>query len=121
MLARALTELIRIIVPSTISMVLASSVLWALELTGARDGLWAMAVATPVVFVAAGLVASALTVALKWLLMGRYKPGEHPLWSFFVWRDEIMNTCQEQLAGSWLMSSAEATPLMSVYLRGMGA
>ncbi len=46
----------------------------------------------------AGLGAAALTVALKWLLMGRYRAGEHPFWSFFVWRDEIVNCLQEELA-----------------------
>ena len=62
-----------------------------------------------------------MTIALKWLLIGRYRVGEHPLWSFFVWRDEIMNTTQERLAGAWLMGAAQATPMMSLYLRLMGA
>jgi len=46
--------------------------------------------------------------------------GEHPLWSFFVWRDEIMNSLQDQLAGTWLMGLALGTPLMPLYLRAMG-
>jgi non-ribosomal peptide synthetase-like protein len=62
-----------------------------------------------------------LTVAAKWVIIGRYRRGEHPLWSFFVWRDEVMNSCQEQLAGAWLLQSALGTPVMSVYLRAMGA
>ncbi len=76
---------------------------------------------TPVALLAAGLAAVALTVAIKWLIIGRYQPGEHPLWSFFVWRDEIINTCQEELAGAWLLNIAPATPLMSAYLRLMGS
>jgi non-ribosomal peptide synthetase-like protein len=62
-----------------------------------------------------------VTIAVKWALIGRYRPGEHPLWSSFVWRDEIVNTCQEQLAGGWLLRTAIATPLLPVYLRMMGA
>ena len=46
--------------------------------------------------------------------MGRYRPGEHPLYSSSVWRDEIINTCQEQLAGAWLLRSAAATPIVSI-------
>jgi len=80
-----------------------------------------MAALAPVVFLGTGVCAAALTIALKWLLIGRYRRSEHPLWSFFVWRDEIMNTSQEWLAAAWLMSSAQATPLMSMYLRLMGA
>jgi non-ribosomal peptide synthetase-like protein len=101
--------------------ILGSFVFQVLERIGARAGLWAMAAATPFAFILGGVCAVAVTIAFKWVLMGRYKPGEHPLWSFFVWRDEIMNTCQEQLAGAWLMGFAQGTALMSLYLRLMGA
>jgi non-ribosomal peptide synthetase-like protein len=33
----------------------------------------------------------------------------------------LINSAQEQLASFWLMSFATATPLMSIYLRAMGA
>jgi len=62
-----------------------------------------------------------VTVLVKWLLMGRYRPGEHPFFSFYVWRDEIVNTCQEQLAGPMLMGMAQGTILMELYLRLLGA
>ncbi|MBV9803599.1 MAG: hypothetical protein JO130_10430, partial [Solirubrobacterales bacterium] len=120
-LGRAATEVVRILLGSTLSLILASSMFDALERIGSRDGLGAMAVATPFAFLAAGGCAAAVTIAFKWLLIGRYRPGEHPLWSFFVWRDEIMNTLQERLAGAWLMGAALATPLMSLYLRLMGS
>ena len=68
----------------------------------------------------AGLCAAALNVALKWLIIGRYRPGQHPLWSFFVWRDEIMNSLQDQLAGTWLLGLVLGTSIMSLYLRAMG-
>ena len=104
----------------TASVILALLMFDVLDRIGSSDGLWAMVIAAPVVFLATGVCAAALTVALKWMLIGRYRRGQHPLWSFFVWRDEIMNTCQERLAGTWLMGSALATPLMSAYLRLMG-
>jgi len=120
-LARGATELVRILLPASLSVVLGSLLFAAVERVGSVAGLWAMAVVTPFAFVAGGLCAAALTIALKWLLIGRYRRGEHPLWSFFVWRDEIINSCQEQLAGPWLIGTALATPLMSAYLRAMGA
>ena len=119
--ARGATELVRILLPASLSLMLGSLVFDGLEQIGARDGVAAMAAAAPFVFLTCGFGAVALTIALKWILIGRYRAGEHGLWSFFVWRDEIMNTCQEQLAAAWLMGSAQATPLMSVYLRLMGA
>ena len=44
-----------------------------------------------VVPIASGLVATAVTVLMKWTLIGHYTRSEHPLWCSFVWRDEMMN------------------------------
>ena len=120
-LARGTIELIRILLPGTVSTVLAALVFGSLATIGSAAGIWAMAAAAPVLIGVAGLGAALVTVAIKWILIGRYRPGEHLLWSSFVWRDEIVNSCQEQLAGGWLLRTALATPLISSYLRLMGA
>lgn len=120
-LARAAMELLRILLPTTISIILVFAIYITLDVVGQAAGLAAMLLVGPFVLLAAGLVAVAFTVAAKWLLMGRYTSGTHPLWSFFVWRDELINSFQEQLAGAWLLDSALATPLMSAYLRAMGS
>ena len=121
LVARAAMELIRILLPATVSTMLAGSVFLGLSSIGTAGGLWPMVVAAPFILVGAGVTATLITIAIKWALMGRYRAGEHPLYSFFVWRDEIVNTCQEQLAGAWLLRSAVATPVLSAYLRMMGA
>ena len=120
-LARAAMELIRILVPASVSTMLAGTVFLGLSAIGTAGGLWAMILAAPIVLVGAGVTATLITIAIKWALMGRYRAGEHPLYSFFVWRDEIINSCQEQLAGAWLLRSAVATPIVSAYMRMMGA
>jgi non-ribosomal peptide synthetase-like protein len=120
-LTRGATELVRILLPGTVSVVIASLVYLALDTLVRHAGLWLMVAAAPFALLAAGLCAALVTIAAKWLLMGRYRPGDHPLWSSFVWRDEIINTCQEQLAGPWLLHHAVASPLMSAYLRAMGS
>ncbi|MGA9858438.1 MAG: Pls/PosA family non-ribosomal peptide synthetase [Solirubrobacteraceae bacterium] len=119
-MARGATELFRILFPATVSVVLASLVFYALDAV-AQLSLGLMVVAAPIALLAAGLAGCAVTVAAKWLFMGRYSAGEHPLWSFFVWRDEIINSCQEQLAGPMLLNLALGTPVMGLYLRAMGA
>jgi non-ribosomal peptide synthetase-like protein len=120
-LARGTMDAIRILLPTTISVGLAALVFWALETIGDATSLAAMMAATPFVLLGAGVCAVTLTVAAKWLIIGRYRPGEHPLWSFFVWRDEIINSVQDRLARTWLLNEALGTPLMSVYLRATGA
>jgi len=119
-LARAAVEAVRIVLPALLSGVLGSAVFWGLDAVGVHVGVWAMFVAAPALLFAGGIVACLLTVLLKWTLIGRYRPGEHPLWSFFVWRDEIINSAQEVLAGTWLLEAAMGTPLLNVYLRLMG-
>jgi len=121
-IVRALLETVRILLPSTASIVLGVAVLATLSAIGQASGSIAavIAVAPLVVAVASG-AAAVLTIGLKWTLIGRYRPADHPLWSTFIWRDEIVNTCHEQLAGEWLLGDILGTPLMSVYLRAMGA
>lgn len=119
--ARGAVEVIRILLPASISTVLGALVFLALEWVGDNHGaIWLMASA-PVVVGVASAVAVAITIGAKWLLIGRYQAGDHPLWSSFVWRDELVNTFQEQLAGAWLLERAFATPVLPLYLRAMGA
>jgi non-ribosomal peptide synthetase-like protein len=120
-LARAAVELVRILLPATVSVALGAFTFDRLDAVAVRHGVWVMAGVAPFMLLAASLCAVAVTVAVKWLLIGRYRAGDHPLWSWFVWRDEIVNSCQETLAGAWLLNSALGTPLMPVYLRLMGA
>jgi non-ribosomal peptide synthetase-like protein len=120
-LARATVELFRILFPATASLTLGVMLFWALNSLGSAAGPWAMLVAAPLLLLAAGVCATLLTIAAKWLIIGRYRPGQHPLWSHFVWRDEIINSCQEVLAGAWLLQAALGTPLLPAYLRAMGA
>ncbi len=120
-LARAATELVRVLLPGTVSIVLGTLIFLALDAIGSAGGPLALIAAAPFAVLVAALCAVLFTIAMKWLIMGRYRPSEHPLWSSFVWRDEIMNSCQEQLAGDWLMNKAQGTALMGPYLRAMGA
>ena len=58
---------------------------------------------------------------MKWLLVGRFRAVEHPLWSSFVWRDELADTFVEVLAVPWLVGPANGTPVLTAWLRTMGA
>ncbi|KKD09382.1 Pls/PosA family non-ribosomal peptide synthetase [Streptomyces sp. WM6386] len=83
-------------------------------------GVWAWALAG-LVLLAAGAVAGLVSVVAKWLLVGRHRGGEHPLWSGFVWRNELADTFVEVVAVPWLAGSVPGTPLMTAWLRGLGA
>ncbi|MFI6281422.1 Pls/PosA family non-ribosomal peptide synthetase [Streptomyces sp. NPDC050988] len=113
--ARGLVELCRI-VPVFCSAALAVLTIAALSALGA----WAWALAG-VVLLGAGAAAGLLSVIAKWLLVGRHRTGEHPLWSGFVWRNELADTFVEVVAVPWLAGSVPGTPVMNLWLRGLGA
>ncbi|MHB9862875.1 Pls/PosA family non-ribosomal peptide synthetase [Streptomyces sp. YIM S03343] len=113
--ARGLVEACRI-VPVLCSAALAGLTVAAL----CALGVWAPLL-SGLVLLAAGTAACAVSVAAKWLLVGRHRKGEHPLWSGFVWRDELADTFVEVLAVPWLAGSVPGTPVMPVWLRALGA
>jgi non-ribosomal peptide synthetase-like protein len=120
-LARGVMDLLRLLVPNTIALVIEVLEIMVLATLGAHFGLGVAIVAAPFVLLAGGVAATVVTVAMKWTLIGHYRRSEHPLWCSFVWRDEMMNAAQEQLADERLLRLAIGTPIMSMYLRAMGS
>jgi non-ribosomal peptide synthetase-like protein len=118
--ARACVELCRL-VPVVLSGLLALGVLLALDYLTIRLGPLGGALCCGLVLFGAGLVACAVTTIAKWLLVGRCRATEHPLWSSFVWRNELADTFIEELAVPWLGGAALGTPLLNLWLRSLGA
>ena len=83
--------------------------------------LWQMLLLLPALYAACGLLAVLLTALIKWLLVGRYRPGEKPLWCSFVWRNELINAVHEHLADAWLLGMLTRTPFVCWYFRLLGA
>ncbi|MGW7673379.1 Pls/PosA family non-ribosomal peptide synthetase [Streptomyces sp. NPDC054775] len=113
--ARGLVELCRI-VPVFCSAWLAVLTVAALSALG--GWVWLLC---GLVLLGAGTAAGAVSVVAKWLLVGRHRTGEHPLWSSFVWRNELADTFVEVVAVPWLAGSVPGTPLMTLWLRALGA
>ncbi|MGB0101325.1 MAG: Pls/PosA family non-ribosomal peptide synthetase [Nocardioides sp.] len=74
-----------------------------------------------VALVVAGAVAALSATAAKWLLVGRIRAGTHPLWSSFVWRNELADTFVEVVAAPWYAHAVTGTPLLTAWFRSMGA
>ncbi|MFF6952703.1 Pls/PosA family non-ribosomal peptide synthetase [Streptomyces iakyrus] len=113
--ARGLVELCRI-VPVLCSAGLAVLTMAALCALGP----WAPLL-SGLVLLAAGGCAALVSIVAKWALVGRHRSGEHPLWSSFVWRNELADTFVEVLAVPWLAGAVPGTPVMTAWLRGLGA
>ena len=74
----------------------------------------------PISALAVGLLLCLMVCGLKWLLLGRVRPGEHPLWSCWCSRWDFLYVAWGFYARTFL-SALEGTLLLSVYLRAMGA
>src|SRR5438094_992803 len=120
MVARAAVELCRL-VPVMCSVALAVLALAAFAALAGTAGFALAASAGGLVLLAAGLLACVVASAAKWLLVGRFRTGERPLWSSFVWRNELADTFIEVLAVPWLAGAVGGTPVMSAWLRSLGA
>lgn len=117
---RAMVEACRI-VPVIVTFAIGVAVLLGLQWLVTEFGwLWA-ALAGGVVLLAAGAVAGTAAVAAKWAAVGRVDAGVHPLWSSFVWRNELSDSFIETVAAPWFVRSASGTPMMNWWLRALGA
>jgi non-ribosomal peptide synthetase-like protein len=118
--ARAAVETCRLI-PVMVTFGIGLGVLSALEALADALGFLAAAALGGVVLMVAGAVAAAVSVAAKWLLVGRIDAIEHPLWSSFVWRNEVCDAFVETVAAPWFARAATGTAALNTWLRAMGS
>ncbi|MEV3870231.1 Pls/PosA family non-ribosomal peptide synthetase [Streptomyces sp. NPDC049906] len=117
--ARALVELCRL-VPVLCSAACVVLTLAGLSALAAALGPWAAALGG-LLLLAAGALACTIAILAKWLLVKRHRSARHPLWSGYVWRNELADTFVEVLAVPWLVGSVPGTPLLAWWLRALGA
>lgn len=118
--ARALVELCRLL-PATCTTALAALSAGTLLWIASRYGMAAAALLSGVVLLVAGVVAASVASLAKWALLGRITAGDRPLWSSFVWRNELADNFVEVLAAPWFADPWLGTAPLNVWLRSLGA
>jgi non-ribosomal peptide synthetase-like protein len=73
----------------------------------------------PALTLGAILAPTLLVLAMKWILLGRVRPGTHPLWSSWVCRWDFLYVVWDFCAAAAL-TALEGTLLLNAYLRAMG-
>lgn len=118
--ARGCWELLRLVAPM-VSAAIALGVVGSLLALWTAVGIgWTVLLAGPVL-IAAGAVAALVSTVAKWVFVGRIAAREHPLWSSFVWRNEVQDTFVETVARPWFAEQATGTPALAAWLRSLGA
>ncbi|WP_280803147.1 Pls/PosA family non-ribosomal peptide synthetase [Aurantimicrobium minutum] len=119
-LARSIWELTRFI-PVLVTALIGFAVASTLLLVTHFWGFWiALLLSGPSLW-AAGIVAAGITTAAKWILVGRITPQEKPLWSSFIWRNEVADTFVEMVAAPWFANYMNGTLGLVWWLRSLGA
>ena len=119
--ARAIIEGLRIVMP--LAVVIATGYLIVvLVLPIASEHGWGLqtAVALSVAGCLYGLACFLLVVALKWILIGRYRPCARAMWTPFVWVSEAVTNLYESLAVPNFLNYLRGTPMLPWALRLLG-
>ncbi|WP_258806105.1 Pls/PosA family non-ribosomal peptide synthetase [Pseudarthrobacter sp. NS4] len=118
--ARSLWELGRFL-PVMLTVGIAAGTMLAFDWLAAAFNYGVAAILSGIVMLVAGAVAAGASVLAKWVLVGRIRPGEHPLWSSFIWRNEVVDTFIELVSAPWFARAATGTPALVWWLRALGA
>ncbi|AWB84672.1 Pls/PosA family non-ribosomal peptide synthetase [Corynebacterium liangguodongii] len=116
---RAVIETMRLLAPMA-SGVLAAGYVGLIHYALARLGWWGYALGG-LAFMALGAIAVAVAAVAKWTCVGRHTPGDHPLYSWFVWLGELQDQFIEVVAAPWFFTHAAGTAEMNIALRLLGA
>ncbi len=118
---RGLFEAVRISLPTMLFITFGT---WSVEAVGPSvlDGdYWNAAWMIVAVAVSMSLGMTAVCIIAKWLLMGRYKPTERPMWSWWALRTEAVGVMYSGLAGKVLLDHLRGTPFLPWVLWLFGA
>jgi len=119
--ARATVETLRIVLP--MAFIIATGYLMVhATIPYAEDEEWlALAGSLALAGCLYGVASFLLVAALKWSLVGRYRPTARPMWSAFVWTSEAVTSVYESLAVPNFLDFLRGTPLLAWALRLLGA
>ena len=120
-IARGMVEFVRIILPETV--VLCASIFFIAYghdlIVG--EPVWKIALQIPVYYLGiVGIPAVLVTAILKWLLVGRYKTAQMPMWTMRVWLTEAVTSTYEALCVPFLLDFLRGTPWLPMILRLFG-
>ena len=120
-LVRAVVEAFRVTLPSAGFIIVTTTVISATLALMSSIGLVKALLLLPVTYGAACAGAALAVILAKWLVMGRFRPFTHPLYTTYVWRLEAVNALYEFLATPLALDALQGTPLLPLYFRLMGA
>jgi len=120
-LQRLMMDFFRLILPTTfVYITIMLAVCFAEKMQAAQLSMITLFFILPLFFTAIFFSFSGFIIALKWLLMGRYKPDVKPAWSMFVFKNELVNGLYDFYLDE-ILNYLVGTPFLPWILRLLGA
>ena len=116
---RAVVDALRILIPSYTGFLLGLSGLAAVLYGYEVYGMAVTFALLPALGILAAAVAVGIVVGLKWAVMGRFRPVITPLWSPYVWFNEMVNGAYESIMAP-VVTTFFGTPFAAPLLRLLG-
>ena len=117
---RYFIEFFRVILPSTLFIFTSALMLNIVRSFYGIDLLWLHLGMLPFLYLGAGACGLFVVVAIKWIVIGKYRVSNHPLWSNFVWRSELVTGVFENFGVLFFLDLLRGTPFLPMCLRLFG-
>lgn len=120
-MARGLVEVARIVLPLSLGASVFVILYEFMQKLSPYVSAWGFVLLMPLMMFGLALCIAAIVIALKWLLVGRYKEMDVPLWNSLVWRGELVNALCETVAYPFLLRFLRGTPFLRYFFNALGS
>ncbi|MGZ3650084.1 MAG: Pls/PosA family non-ribosomal peptide synthetase [Bdellovibrionota bacterium] len=116
---RCVIDGLRILIPGFIGLAAATAGAMGMFFLFRRFGMAGLIALSPALGIFLGVAVSFSVIALKWLVMGKFEPVVKPLWSPYVWLNEMVNGAYESVMVP-AIAPFLSTPYIAFFLRCLG-
>lgn len=117
---RYFVEFFRVVLPSTFFIVLASLITNISSNLQADKSLIELFFIFPFLYLGTGILGCFIMALFKWIIIGRYRPCNKPLWSGFVWRSELVTGLYENFLVLFFLNMLTGSVFIKYPLRLLG-
>jgi non-ribosomal peptide synthetase-like protein len=118
---RLAIEFARIIMPTTLNLVGVFSLLYLLDVLLSNFSLASTAFMFPIAEAGISIGLIAIIVLLKWVLLGKLKPGTKPIWNVFIWKLDVCEYLYTYFVHYHFINIVLGTPFAAILFRSYGA
>jgi len=118
---RLAIELIRIILPTSFTLLGLYNMLYVINILLANYSLTTIFLILPGIelLLLSGLVSA--VVVLKWVLLGKLKPTTKPIWNIFIWKNDVVKYLENYFVSPHFTNFILGTPFAAILFRSLGA